>query len=290
MTPTTAQAFATFLDAIAPTAAQHADIAAKLSSTRGYLQAAFPSTSDLPLKRIILTGSAGRGTIVQPVDDIDVMAEFTNEDNVFERYRTDSSVFLERISTALNAKTALQQIGARGRAIRLFYMDGAHVDIAPTFKWSGSGFALPSGEGGWITTDPEAQATWYAERNAAFAGNLTPLVKLLRRWNTFHSERFEAYHLEVVCASMFSTLGANQRSALHGFFDAAPRHLSVSDPAGHSGQLDSDLSRKARQTLLAQLGEAARRADKALAAERAGDHAVAKRLWRIELGSEFPTS
>jgi hypothetical protein len=191
MALTAAQAMAQFVDTISPTEAQRADINSKVSATRGYLQTAFPSSSDLPLKRVILIGSADRGTIIRPVNDVDVLAEFTNKDSVFEKYRHDSGAFLQRIRTALNAKTSIMQIGVRGQAVRLFYQSGAHVDIAPVFKWSGSGFALPSGDGGWITTDPEAQAVWYSERKTKVGSSLTPVAKLARRWNNVHSKRFQ---------------------------------------------------------------------------------------------------
>jgi len=161
VTLTTAQAMSSFLaDHVVPTPAQQLEISAKRSKTEDYLRVAFPSASDLPLMRVFLIGSADRGTLIRPVDDVDVMAEFTNKDKVFEKYRRDSTTFVQRIRRALNANTSIKKIGARGQAVRLFYTSGAHVDIAPVFKWSSAGFALPSGDGGWITTDPEAQAAW----------------------------------------------------------------------------------------------------------------------------------
>ena len=112
---TTAQAFDRFQEIISPTVPQRSDITAKRESTEKYLRAAFPPSSTMPLKRVILIGSASRGTIVRPVNDIDVMAEFTNKDNIFNQYRTDSGAFLQRIRAALNAKTTIGKIGARGK-------------------------------------------------------------------------------------------------------------------------------------------------------------------------------
>ena len=45
-----------------------------------------------------------------------------------------------------------------------------------------------------------------------------------------------------------------------------------------------------RSLARSRLAEAKGRAEKALAAEAAGNHTEAKRLWRIELGDEFPTN
>jgi predicted nucleotidyltransferase len=289
MTLTTAQAFDSFVSTISLTDTQKIEVTNKRNKTEEYLRAAFPSTSTLPLKRVILIGSADRGTLIRPLDDIDVMAEFTNKDNVFETYRYKSGDFLQRIRTALQANTSISQIGARGQAVRLFYTSGAHVDIAPVFKWTGDGFALPSGDGGWMTTDPEKQATWMAERRTAVGSNLTPVVKLVKRWNRVHSSRFASYHLEVMTASMFSSLGSNWRDALKVFFDHAYHNIDVSDPAGHSGSLSSYLTADARARIKSRLSEAKTRAENAIAYEAAGNHSEAKRLWKIELGDEFPT-
>jgi predicted nucleotidyltransferase len=288
MAGTTAQAFAAFLKTISPTDIQRAEIASRRKATERYLREAFPPSSNLPVKRVILIGSADRGTIIRPVNDIDVMAEFTNKDDVFQQYRNGSGAFLQRIRKALDAKTAIRHIGARGQAVRLFYTSGAHVDIAPVFKWRGDGFALPRGDGCWMTTDPEAQSKWYSERRAAASEDLTPLAKLVRRWNAVHSHRFESFHLEVMVASMFKSVGSNYRSAMKCFLEWAPRWITVRDPAGHSGNLDGYLSSATRNAIRSRLAEALERAKRALEAEANSDHAEAKRLWRIELGDEFP--
>lgn len=289
MTLTAAQAFSEFCETISPTAAQLVDISVKTGSARTNLQRAFPEAGPIPLKRMIQIGSASRGTLIRPVNDLDVMAEFVNKDSVFETYRYDSGAFLQRIRDALNAKTSIKSIGARGQAVRLFYTSGAHVDIAPVFKWSGSGYALPSGDGGWVTTDPEVQAVWFSERKHKLGSNLVSLCKLARRWNAVHSRRLGSYHLDVMTASMFGSLGSNWRDAMKCFFEWAPRYLDLQDPAGHSGTLGSYLSWDSRSALLSRLDNAHDRAVAALAAEANGDHVEAKRLWRIELGEEFPS-
>jgi predicted nucleotidyltransferase len=288
MTLTTAQAFDRFMEIISPTPTQRQEITSKRTATEGYLAKALPSSSTLPLKRVILIGSAARGTIVRPLQDIDVLAEFNNKDNIFEQYRRDSGAFLQRISRALDAKTSIASIGARGQAVRLFYQNGAYVDIAPVFAWQGGGFALPKGDGGWITTDPEVQGAWYTQRRAELGSDLTPIVKLARRWNNVHSHHFRSYHLEVVVCHSFSKVGGNWRNDLKILFDYAPLHISVTDPAGHFGLLDDYLTHPARHAIKSRFAEASERAGRAIAAEAQGDHGEAKRLWRIELGDEFP--
>lgn len=288
MSFTTAQAFTTFLEKISPTADQRVEITNKRQKTEEYLQDAFPSSGNLPLKRVILIGSADRGTIIRPVNDIGVMAECTNRDNVFEHYRSHSDDFLQRISTALNARTSIKKSGARGQAVRLFYTNVAHVDIAPTVKWKNGRYALARGDKSWMTTDPEAQAAWFSQRRTLIGSNLTPLCKLVRRWNAVHRYRCQSFHLEIMVASMFKSMSSNYRTAMQSFFEWGPKRITASDPAEHSGDLDDHLSRDARVAIKSRFAEALDRSKWAITAEDRGDHGEAKHLWRIELGDEFP--
>jgi hypothetical protein len=286
---TTAQALDSFHVTISPTEAQRADITNKRQATETYFRTAFPSTSTMPLKRVTLIGSAARGTIIRPVNDLDVMAEFINKDRVFEQFRNDSGAFRARIRSALNANTSISKIGARGQAVRLFYVNGAHVDIASVLPWSTGGFGSPRGDRGRMTTDPEAQGSWFTRRRSTVGTNLTPVCQLVRRWNNVHSHRFDPFHLEVMAASMFSSDGSNHRAVLKSFFVWGYRWINVNDPAGHSGNIGDYLTRAELSAINSRFTEALDRAQRAIAAEGRGDHIEVKRPWRIELGDEFPS-
>lgn len=289
MALTTATAFDEFKEKLRLTDTQRETVKSRQSKTAEYLGAAFPSSSDLPLQATYLMGSAGRDTIIRPLDDIDVLAIFTNKDNIFDRlYRYDSQKFLYRVRDALN-EYQVEVVGARGQAVRLFYKAAPHVDIAPVFKWSGGGYALPNGSGGWLTTDPYAHHSWIAQRQKDLSYRLKPMVRMLKRWNNIHSKYFKGFHLEVVAATVFSSLGGDSRDACEKFFQWAQYNLTVMDPAGHGGDLSSYLTLTARTALLMNLESARERAAKANAAEASGDHKEAIRLWRIIFGNEFPS-
>jgi hypothetical protein len=234
-------------------------------------------------------GSAAKGTIVRPIDDIDVLAVFSNVNNAWSRYQHDSQSFLYRIRKAYDGLSTAQ-VGARGQAVRIFFKNGGHVDVAPVFSHGNDIYGLPNGEGGWINTAPTVANGWFASRNAGLAYSLAPLVRMLKKWNLAHSKRMRSFHLETVAASVFKTLGTGRQNSLATFFEWAPAHLDVSDPGGQSGTLSGYLSWAGRQGVIDALGSAAERAQKAQSAETAGDHAEAKRLWRIILGDSFPTN
>ena len=59
--------------------------------------------SNMPLLKSKLIGSAGRNTIIRPIDDVDVFVVF-DDSAVWSDYQTDSKKLLYRVRDALNAK------------------------------------------------------------------------------------------------------------------------------------------------------------------------------------------
>ena len=115
-------------------------------------------------------------------------------------------------------------------------------------------------------------------------------MRMLKRWNNVHSKYLKGFHLEVVTATVFSSLGSESRDACEKFFRSAQSSLHVNDPAGHGGDLSSYLTYSAQSAVISNLESAAarQRAAKANAAEVTGNHAEAIRLWRIIFGDDFP--
>lgn len=288
MTLTTSQAMAQFLTDITVTDYQKTSIIkGRKDRVVENLTASFPATCDLPFSNAILMGSAAKSTIVRPIDDVDVLAIFSNENNAWSKYRYDSKAFLYRIRRAYDGLSTAQ-VGARGQAVRVFFQGSGHVDVAPVFSYGNNVYGLPNGTGGWINTAPTVANAWFATRNGELNYNLAPLVRLLKKWNGSHSNRLQSFHLETVAATIFSSLGTDRQEGLQKFFEWAPRHLDVSDPGGQSGSLSGYLGWASRNEVVQSLSAAADRAAKARAAAARGDHEEAKRLWRIVLGSSFP--
>lgn len=288
MALTTYQAFEQFMVDITITEYQKTSIVeARKNSVIENLTSTFPATSDMPFHEGRLIGSAAKGTIVRPLDDIDVLAIFSNVNNAWSKYRTNSQAFLYRIRNAYDGiETA--QVGARGQAVRIFFQSGGHVDVAPVFMQSDGVYQLPNGNGSWILTSPFVANKWFREKNASLSYNLAPLVRLLKKWNVAHSKRLRSFHLETIAGQTFSTLNSNRRTSLEKFFEWAGGHLDVSDPGGQGGSLSGYLSWNARSEVRRSFDSARERATKAIAAENEGDHEEAKRLWRVILGSSFP--
>jgi hypothetical protein len=150
------------------------------------------------------------------------------------------------------------------------------------------GYGIPDGSGGWLTTDPVVHDNYLNEQNGQLSGDLKKIARFAKKWNRAHSSRLTSFHAEMHVARTFSSLGSNPRTALQLFFDFNHNYLTVSDPAGYSGDLSSYLGWSDRSAVNDSLANANERAQSTLAAEERGDYAEAIRLWRIILGSDFP--
>src|SRR4051812_22278634 len=101
MALTTYQAFEQFMTDITITDYQKTSIVeGRKNSVIENLTSAFPATSDMPFHEGRLIGSAAKSTIVRPLDDIDVLAIFSNVNNAWGKYRHNSQAFLYRIRQA----------------------------------------------------------------------------------------------------------------------------------------------------------------------------------------------
>jgi hypothetical protein len=247
----------------------------------------------MPLLSAKLIGSAGRSTIVRPINDVDLFAVF-NDDQVWETYKGDSRKLLYRLRDTLDKKYSVK-VGSRGQAIRLFYKQVPNVEIVPAFPVGGGGYYIPSGKtsfwsggGTWQQTDPFVHESFMAKRNGKLDNRLKPLIRVIKCWNAAHSKRLTSFHLELIAQASFSSIGTSQRLNIHQFFEWAPNYINVSDPAGYSGDLANDFDWLKLQNVKAALKSAYDTSGRALEAESKSNHKAAISAWRPVLGDRFP--
>lgn len=284
-------AFGAFTEALKPTATEEAQMNTRRGAVEGFLRDTYPAGSRMPLVHLRTIGSAGRKTLIRPAADLDVFAVFDDR-HVWTSYRSDSKQLLYRVREAL-AGYNVQTIGSRGQAVRLFYVNGPHVDITPAFRFfdvfgQQRGFYIPSGNGSWTQTDPYKHHDFMAERNQALDGRLKPLVRALKAWNSSHSKRLSGFHLEVMAQAVFGSMSASLRQNVQFFFLHASRYIDVDEPAGYGGNLASGWSMQKRREVQTGFVNAHSRVNNALQADAVGNSAEAIRQWRLVFGPHFP--
>ncbi|WKX09988.1 hypothetical protein [Streptomyces sp. NL15-2K] len=290
MATTIVAAFNEFDTEVKPSPATWTKVYERRDIVVNVIKAAFPAGNDIRYQSHKIIGSLGRNTACNPVDDIDLMVHLHVDQDLWnQKYRDNSSEFLYRVRKVLNENSPVRKIGARGQAVRFFYADGLSVDVAPVEKYTSGDYGIPDGAGNWLTTNPNKHETYLNERNSALDGDLKKIIRFAKKWNKAHSSRLSSFHLEMLVARTYGTLGSNSRKALRLFFDYNLYNLSVQDPAGFSGDLSAYLNWASKDAVNDSLKSARDRADLALAAEDRGDYREAIRLWRIILGNDFPT-
>jgi hypothetical protein len=285
MATRTAKAFDEFGAKLRLTAGQEATVRQRRSSVAQILSDAFPPTSNMPVTTTRIIGSARRNTIIRPLEDIDVLAVF-DDSQVWSKYQSDSTRFLYRVRDAL-MQYSVRVVGTRGQAVRLFYSQPPHVDIAAVVP-CGSQYYIPKGDGSWLITDPDGVDDFLGKRQTELRGQLRALVRLLKRWNDVHSKRMRSFHLEMVAQDAFGGLSTNMRTNSMHFFEWAGHHLDVPDPT--SGEsLGKRLTWNQRQNILNSFSTAHKQAQKAVNFENADDHGSAIGQWKLVFGDEFPS-
>jgi hypothetical protein len=272
-------------------------------------------------------GSFVRSTKIRPLDDIDVLILLTGTGTELVRHSNDPNVLWLRIvdrssplarfpdafgfvnsTKVLDAfKAALADVPAyaqaeikrSGEAITLSLKSYPWVfDVVPAVPVNGDGgrlayYLIPNGAGDWMATDPRRDSTRMTDSNQCHAGQLLPVVRLLKYWNRrTHKPRLPSYYFETLVTNTFYLTPPinNTPQARHRFFSSGTTALwlTCDDPKGLGPALDADVDGATKLKVDAAMEEAATFASYALSYEARDDHANAMYWWRRVLGTDFP--
>jgi hypothetical protein len=282
---TTARAFAKFDDMVRLSVEDRDVVDARRNEAENALRTIFPPRCMLPLVGVATIGSAGRDTMIRPLDEVDIFAVFSAANGAWKRFRWDSRDLLLCVRNAIGGER-VQTIGSRGQALRVVYDSPPDVHLVPAFDHPRAGYVIPDRVGGWLPTRPERHASWMVDAGP----RVISAVRLLKVWNRVCGSHLRSFHLEALAGRALVGRGLNTRQGLAEVF----RHMdesgfSVTDPADVGGDVASYL----QPDDVAALEDAARLARgysaRAVDAELLGDHAEAVALWGAIFGPEFPT-
>jgi hypothetical protein len=280
---TTAGAFSVLDSQVRLHDADHATIAARRDQVENVLRSLFRPHSSLPLVGVATIGSAGRDTMIRPLDEVDVFAVFSAATGAWKRFRFDSTGLLTAIREAVGGDQ-VEVIGSRGKALRLVYGAAPDVHLIPAFDHPRAGYVMADGVGGWLPTRPERHASWMAGFGAAVAST----VRLLKFWNRVYGSHLRSFHLEALTGCVVGARGLDTRQALLQVFTAGERGLEAYDPAGVGGDLSCYLTEPDAAALTEAFAFARTHAAQAVAAEAVADHEEAISMWRLVFGPTLP--
>lgn len=213
---TVGEAFRQFAVRNTPTPTQRETMSGRRARVHAVLRLAF-AQSNMPLVKTKLIGSAGRNTIIRPIEDVDVLAVF-DDSVVWHEYQFDARKLLYRVRAALNRNYSVT-VGSRSQAVRLSFENKPHVEIVPAFAVDTGGYCIASGKtnlffgtGTWQMTDPYFHETFLSRRHAELGNRLKPLTRLIKRWNAVHGHHFASFHLELLVQARSRRSGRATRS------------------------------------------------------------------------------
>lgn len=283
MAKTIAASFETLRANLEITTLQHSTVSTRQQNLRDAV------AQRLTVKDSFVTGSYRRHTMISPLSEADVDV-FVVLDPSY--YTPDGyGVLLDRVrGVLLETYTKTPKISRNGQAVTVTFTDFV-VDVVPGFYRSGGGYLIPSTtERRWIPTNPKVHETFISNANASHAGDLVPLIKMLKAWNRQISSAFRSFYLELLVEKILQGVTISDfPSGCRYVFDKGREtaKYKIADPAGLGSQVNG-LAVGTVANAVSRFETALARAQKAESLAGAGRVADAVGEWRKVFGEYLP--
>ncbi len=236
-----------------------------------------------------LGGSYARSTMIGPLDEADIDI-FVILDPKYFRSHTPAALLNETRDVVRKTYPATTGIRPDGQAVTIPFAD-FKVDVVPCFNRQGGGYLIPdSSAGAWVSTNPDAHATLLTTRNKAHAGDLVPLIKMIKGWNRTHGGRFVGFYLELLTGAILENVTISDlASGVRYVFDKGREKVKFKqrDPADYGGQVNG-LARGTVDEAVQSFASAYNSAVRAEAHASTGNVRAAIAEWKALFGDYFP--
>jgi Second Messenger Oligonucleotide or Dinucleotide Synthetase domain len=237
-----------------------------------------------------LAGSYARSTMIGPLKDadIDIMVVL---DSVYFNQFTPAALLQKVRAVLLQTYSTTPKISPNGQAVTITFTDFT-VDVVPAFHRQGGGYLIPDSSAGvWISTDPTTHATVLTAQNTVHAGDLVPLVKMIKGWNRIIGSPFVGFYLELMTVDILTNVNINDfSSGVRFVLDRGREKIKLKqiDPAGFGGQVNGLMAGTVDEAV-ARFTAAYNRAVSAEALAAVGRIPDATDEWRRIFDHYFPT-
>ena len=245
----------------------------------------------LTVSSSFVTGSYKRHTMIGPLKDADVDIFVLLDPSYYDI--NGYATLLDRVRRVLlETYSQSPRTSRNGQAVSITFTDFV-VDVVPAFHRNGGGYLIPSTtQQRWISTDPTIHETYISRSNQAHAGNLVPLIKMIKAWNRAINRAFRSFYLELLVAHVLQGMTiSNDWSGCRYVFDKGRQLIRsrMTDPAGLDTTGVPGLAGVSNLTDAASRFETAyNRAVRAEQYANAGRIVDAVTEWRKVFGNYFP--
>ncbi len=245
-------------------------------------------------KRTFLSGSYGRNTRLDPLNDIDIVAivESTSP------WDDDPEKAMKAAGEAVRPDFPGCTIRLGAHAAKVKPEDppipDVHLDVVVAVE-TGDGTILKITEreptSNWKRSDPEAHATALTTANDNWKKRLVPTIKQIKHWNrNAPGDPLPSFLVEALVLRIFTGWGdlAPAEMVQKFFNDAKDAILTATtNPAVPDGYVDGDMSLTERLDHSSRLTKASQTADDAIDAAET-DEDAAQDIWYGLFGDPFP--
>jgi predicted nucleotidyltransferase len=290
--------FAALLSHLQPTTAELAAYTGHKRTLETRLQ------QQLSASNVEIIGSHSRGTAIRGASDLDVLVRVPRDMAMWGDSLKSSQTVLQNVRDALSDRYTNTDIRRDGQAIVVNFAGGGRsVDVVPAiFQGMVDAqkdikrrpqFLIPTGNGDWLPTSPQAHGAFIEVAEARSRGKLKYAAQLLKFWRHCRTPSIPAlsFHFDMLLAADRVAEGAKSyQMILLDAFDLLRRRgcRALQDPMGISGFIPAAKSESQRAVLLEAANSAYLRARKAVSEEMAGRFEEASYYWNIIFNDCFP--
>jgi len=291
MATTITQSFLNLKQNLEITGLQEAIVSTRQTNIRKVIE------TDLTVQDSFLTGSYSRKTMIAPLKEADVDIFIQLDPSYFHHYNNGQNGgqagLLDLVKRTLKKTyTRTPDISRDGQAVSIRFEDFV-VDVVPGFSRKGSGYLIPNSvTKSWLSTDPKRHVEIMSAQNQAHNGDLIPLIKMVKGWNTTIDKYFHSFHLDALAIQILNGMTISDfPSGVRYYFDKGRTVIKEKnlDPAGYGDDLGKYIDTQQKvQEAVAKFELAYDRAIKAEDWARRGHIQNAVEMWIKVFGDYFP--
>lgn len=265
-----------FIEKITPSDLQADVVQAAYDNVKGYLTA---DDCTLKIKDVFLNGSYIRGTMIRPLNDIDVFAVIDDTDYYINGKVPKPQTVLTSFKNYLNSIADYKDKCRQDRPCVTIDLTKLHIDVLPALRHA-EALSIPNADlDGWIFTDPKTHNLQFSDIDRRRNYKVKDIVKAVKRWKNDRELPLPSFQIESIAGYIFNIWDfSNAEEGIRLWFDYAEGYLSM---AMNGSLAQYETVRDAIRNTKDELDKAKKYVDKK-------DQASAIKIWKEVFGKDFP--
>lgn len=212
-----------FIEKITPSDLQEDVVQGAYDNLEGYLTS---KDCKLNIKEVFLNGSYIRGTMIRPINDIDVFAVIDDADYYINGQVPSPQSVLTSFKNYLNSIGDYKDKCRQDRPCITIDLSKLHIDVLPALRHTGA-LSIPNSDlSGWTFTDPKTHNQNFSDLDRRCNYKAKDIVKAVKRWKNDRNLPLPSFQIEVIACYIFNLFTfKNAEEGVRLWFDHAEGYL-----------------------------------------------------------------